>query len=71
MCTVCFLCTAVWSKEPEKDLKNLIINNRWAGHVARMGEGRGLYRVLVWRPEGKSPMGRPRRIWEDNIKMDL
>jgi hypothetical protein len=43
----------------------------WAGHVARMGEGRGAYRVLVGRPEGKRPLGRPRRRWEDNIKMDL
>jgi hypothetical protein len=39
--------------------------------VARMGEGRGVYRVLVGRPEGKRPLGRPRRRWEDNIKMDL
>jgi hypothetical protein len=44
---------------------------RWAGHVARMGEGRGVYRVLVGRPEGKRPLGRPRRRWEDNIKMDF
>jgi hypothetical protein len=44
---------------------------RWAGHVARMGEGRGFYRVLVGRPEGKRPLGRPRRRREDNIKMDL
>jgi hypothetical protein len=44
---------------------------RWAGHVARMGEDRGVVRVLVGRPEGKRPLGRPRRIWEDNIKMDL
>jgi hypothetical protein len=44
---------------------------RWAGHVARMGEGRGVYRALVGRPEGKSPMGRPRRWWGDNIKTDL
>jgi hypothetical protein len=44
---------------------------RWAGHVARMGEGRGAYRVLVGRPEGERPLGRPRRRWEDNIKMDL
>jgi hypothetical protein len=44
---------------------------RWAGHVARMGEGRGVYRVLVGRPEGKRPLGRPRRRWEDNIMMDL
>jgi hypothetical protein len=44
---------------------------RWAGHVARMGEGRGVYRVLVGRPEGKRKLGRPRRRWEDNIKMKL
>jgi hypothetical protein len=44
---------------------------RWAGHVARMGEGRGVYIILVARPEGKRPLGRPRRRWEDNIKMDL
>jgi hypothetical protein len=44
---------------------------RWAGHVARMGEGRGVYRVLVGRPEGKRPLGRPRRRWEDKIKMVL
>jgi hypothetical protein len=44
---------------------------RWAGHGARMGEGTGVYRVLVGRPECKRPPGRPRRRWEDNIKMDL
>ncbi|KAJ4427876.1 hypothetical protein ANN_23882 [Periplaneta americana] len=44
---------------------------RWAGHVARMGESRNAYRVLVGRPEGKRPLGRPRRRWGDNIKMDL
>jgi hypothetical protein len=44
---------------------------RWAVHVARMEEGRGVYRVLIGRPEGKRPLGRPRRMWEDNIKMDL
>jgi hypothetical protein len=44
---------------------------RWAEHVASMGEGRGVYRVLVGRPEGKKPLGRLRRMWEDNIKMDL
>jgi len=44
---------------------------RWAGHVARMGEGRGVHRVLVGKPEGKRPLGRPRRRWGDNIKMDL
>jgi len=44
---------------------------RWAGHVARMGVRRGVQRVLVGKPEGKRPLGRPRRRWEDNIKMDL
>ncbi|KAJ4446906.1 hypothetical protein ANN_13607 [Periplaneta americana] len=44
---------------------------KWAGHVARMGESRNAYRVLVGGPEGKRPLGRPRRRWEDNIKMDL
>jgi hypothetical protein len=44
---------------------------RWAGHVARMGEGRGVYRVLVGKPEGKRPLGRQRCRWEDNIKMDV
>jgi hypothetical protein len=44
---------------------------RWAGHVARMGEGRGMYRVLVRKPEGKRPLGRPRHRWEDNITVDL
>ena len=44
---------------------------RWAGHVARMAEGRGVYRVLVGKPEEKRQLGRPRHRWEDNIKMDL
>ena len=44
---------------------------RWAGHVVRMGEDRGVHRVLVGKPEGKRLLGRPRRRWEDNIKMDL
>ena len=44
---------------------------RWAGHVACMGERRGVYRVLVGKPKGKRTLGRPRRRWEDNIKMDL
>jgi hypothetical protein len=44
---------------------------RWAGQVARMEEGRGAYRILVGRPEGRRPLGRPRRRWKDNIKMDL
>jgi hypothetical protein len=44
---------------------------RWAGHVARMGVGRGAYRILVGRPEGRRPLGRFRCRWEDNIKIDL
>jgi hypothetical protein len=44
---------------------------RWAGHVVCKGEGRGPYRVLVGRPEGRRPHGRPTRRWDDNIKMDL
>jgi hypothetical protein len=44
---------------------------RWAGHVALIGEGKGVQRVLVGKPEGKRPLGRPRRRWEDNIKMNL
>jgi hypothetical protein len=44
---------------------------RWAGHVASMGEGRGAYRNLTGKPEGKRLLTRPRRRWEDNIKMDL
>jgi hypothetical protein len=51
-----------------------VINSRsvrWAGHVARMEVGRRVYRILVGRPEGKRPLGRPRCKWEDNIKLDL
>jgi hypothetical protein len=44
---------------------------RWAGYVARMGEGRSVYRVLIGRPEGKRPLGRPRRRRDDNIKWTL
>jgi hypothetical protein len=44
---------------------------RWAGHGARMGEERNLYRLLMGKPEGKIPLGRPRRGWEDGIRMDL
>jgi hypothetical protein len=44
---------------------------RWAGHAARMGERRGAYRALEGKPEGRRPLGRPRRKWEDNIKMNL
>ena len=51
-----------------------VINSRrmrWAGHVTRMEEGRGVHKVLVGKSEGKKPLGRPRRRWEDNIKLDL
>ena len=44
---------------------------RWAGHVARTGERRSVYRVFLGKPEGKRPLGRPKRRWEDDIKMDL
>ena len=44
---------------------------RWTGHVARIGEGRGVHRALVGKPEGKRPLGRPRRRWEDKIRIDL
>jgi len=44
---------------------------RWVGQVACMGEGRGVHRVLVGKPEGKRPLGRPRFRWDDNVKMDL
>ena len=44
---------------------------RWAGHVAHTGERKDVYRVLVGKPEGKRPLGRPKRRWEDNIKMDI
>ena len=44
---------------------------RWAGNVARTGQGRRVFGVLVWKPEGKRPLWRPRRRWEDNIKRDL
>ncbi|KAJ4451062.1 hypothetical protein ANN_02499 [Periplaneta americana] len=74
--------TGEWRKLHNAELHELypspdIIGNiksrrlRWAGHVARMGESRNAYRVLVGRPEGKRPLGRPRRRWGDNIKMDL
>jgi hypothetical protein len=52
-------------------LGNYIKENKMGGHVARIGEGRGVYGVLVLRPEGKRQLGRTRPRWEDNIKMDL
>jgi hypothetical protein len=74
--------TGVWRKLHNQELHNLyslpaiirIIKSRrmrWAGHVARMGEKRNVYRLLVGEPEGKIPLGRPRRKWMDNIKMDI
>ena len=73
--------TEEWRKLHNKELNDLyhtkiirVIKSRrmrWAGHVARMGERRDIYRVLVGKPEGKRPLGRPRRRWDDNIKMDL
>jgi hypothetical protein len=74
--------TGEWRKLHSGELHNLysppyIIRQfksrrmRWTGHVARMGEGRKVYRVLVGKPEGKRPLGRPRRRWEDGISMDL
>jgi hypothetical protein len=50
---------------------NRYLHSEWAGHAARMGERRNAYRILVGKPEGKRPLGRPRCIWVDNIKMDL
>ena len=74
--------TGKWRKIHNEELRDLyslpnivrVVKSRrvrWAGHVARMGEGRGEHRVLVGIPEGKSTLERPRRRWEDNIKMDL
>jgi hypothetical protein len=74
--------TREWRKLHNGELHNLYstpdiirhIKSRkmmWARHVTRMGEGRNVYRVLVGKPEGKRPLGRPRRRWEDGIKMDL
>ena len=68
--------TGEWRKlhnEEFSDIVRVVKSRRirWAGHVARMGEGRGVHRVLVGKPEGKRPFGRSRRRWEDNIKMDL
>jgi hypothetical protein len=71
-----------WKKLHNKELHNLyslpsIIrmiksrSMRWAGHVSQMGEKRNAYRILVGKPEGKRPLGRPRHGWVDNIKMDL
>jgi hypothetical protein len=74
--------TRVWRKLHNEELHNFypspsIIRTmksrrmRWAGHVARMGEKRNAYRILVGKPDGKRPLGRPRRMWVKNIKMNL
>jgi hypothetical protein len=74
--------TGKWRKLHNEELHNLysspdIIRQvksrqmRWVGHVARMGDGRKVYKVLVGKLEGKRPLGRPRRRWEDGIRMDL
>jgi len=74
--------TGEWRKLHNEELRDLyslpnivrVVKSRrmkWAGHVTRMGQGRGVHRVLVGKTEGKRPLGRPRRRWEDNIKMDL
>jgi hypothetical protein len=58
-----------WSPSIIRMIKSRRI--RWTGHVARMGEKRNAYRILVGKPEGKRPLGGPRRRWEDNIKINL
>jgi hypothetical protein len=74
--------TGEWRKLHNEEIYNLYSSTdiirqiksrrmRWAGHVARMGEEKKLYRVLVGKPEGKRPLGRPRRRWEDGIRMYL
>ena len=74
--------TGEWRKLHNEELRDLyslpnivrVVKSRkmrWAGHVARMEEGRGAHRVLVGKPEEKGPLRRPRRRWEDNINMDL
>jgi hypothetical protein len=80
---ILFVCVCgEWRKLHNEELNDLyslpnivrVVKSRrmkWAGHVARMGEDRDVHRVLVGKPEGKRPLGRPRRGWEDNIKMDL
>jgi hypothetical protein len=74
--------TGVWRKLHNEELNDLYSSPtvvrvlksrrmRWAGHVARKLEGKGVYKVLVGKPEGKRPLARLSRRWEDNIKMDL
>ena len=79
---VCVYISGEWRKLHIEDVRDLyslpkivrVVKSRrmrWAGHVAPMGEGRGMHRVLVRKPEGKRPLGRLRRRWVDNIRMDL
>jgi hypothetical protein len=74
--------TGEWRKLHIEELRDLYSSSsiiriikstrmRWAGHIARMGEKRKAYRLLVGKPEGRRPLGRPRRRWVDNIRMDL
>ena len=74
--------TGEWRKLHNEELNDLYFSPnivweiksrriRWEQHVACMGEGRGIYRLLVGKPKGKRPLGRPRRIWEDDIKIDF
>jgi hypothetical protein len=74
--------TGEWRKLHNEELHNLYSSSniirtiesrrmRWAGHVARMGEKGNTYRILVGKPEGRRPLGRPRRRWVDNIKIDF
>jgi hypothetical protein len=74
--------TGEWRKLHNEELNDLYCSSnivwviksrrmRWAGHVAHIGEERGMYRVLVGKPEGERPLERPRHRWEDNIKTDL
>ena len=66
--------TGEWRRLHNEELIVRVIKSRrmrWAGHVARMGDERAVYRVLVGKPEGRRPLGRPRRRWVDNIRMDL
>jgi hypothetical protein len=76
------VCGTLWRKIHNEELNDLysspnifrVIKSRrirWAGHVVHLGERRHIYRVLVGKPEGKRPLGRPKCKWEDNIKMDL
>jgi hypothetical protein len=79
---LCLVTWCAWRKLQNEELNDLyFLTNtvrvvksrrmRWLGHVACMGEERGVHRVLVGKPEGKRPLGRPSPRWEDNIKMDL